>query len=665
MAAALVLALVTLVVYLVKAGSAQSGSPTTPGNAGSARDPGPAPNQVPAQAGLSVNDPRAFQGYTLIAPMTSTKTYLIDMEGKIVRSWESKYPPAHGACLLENGHLLRPGDLGSETRSFGAAAAAGGQVQEFSWEGEIVWDFRFFNERQLPHHDATKLPNGNVLMIVWDKKTAKEALAAGRRPILAGDSFLLPDSLIEIKPTGKTTGEVVWEWRLWDHLVQDFDKTKANYGNVSEHPELVNINFGEDALAPLIATKDGVDTLKSIGYLGANSSAGKPQRVNPDWTHFNSVAYNPELDQIVVSVHSFSEIWIIDHSTTTAEAASHKGGRSGKGGDLLYRWGNPRAYRAGKKEDQRLFAQHDAHWIPHGLPGEGHLLVFNNGMGRPGGNYSSVDEIVLPVDANRRYERRAGSAYGPERPIWSYAAPNRTDFYSMLISGAQRLPNGNTLTCTGTNGTIFEVTADKELVWRYANPASRSTGPRGLAMLPAEAAPGASDDSPQIVQIIPPSVHDQLKMSSEQKGEMEKLQTEATSKIEKILTSDQREQLAEALDDFGPDAMGPPAQPGQLLTSAVQEWLKLTPTQTKQVDSLQAEVDQTLRRVLTEEQRKQLKDMRELNRNGPGKVNSPGSGAGPPGRNSLFRAYRYAPNYPGLRDRDLKPGKRIEDLQPN
>ena len=95
--------------------------------------------------------------------------------------------------------------------------------------------------------------------------------------------------------------------------------------------------------------------------------------------HTNSVAYNPELDQIMLSIHEFSEVWIIDHGTTTAEAASHSGGRRGKGGDLLYRWGNPRAYRTGSNVDQRLFAQHCAHWIPAGLPGAGHMLVFNNG----------------------------------------------------------------------------------------------------------------------------------------------------------------------------------------------------------------------------------------------------------------------------------------------
>ena len=72
-----------------------------------------------------------------------------------------------------------------------------------------------------------------------------------------------------------------------------------------------------------------------------------------------------------MSVCAFSEFWIIDHGTTTAQAAGHTGGRRGRGGDLLYRWGNPRAYRAGTKADRKLFAQHNAHWIPKGLPGAG------------------------------------------------------------------------------------------------------------------------------------------------------------------------------------------------------------------------------------------------------------------------------------------------------
>jgi hypothetical protein len=322
------------------------------------------------------------------------------------------------------------------------------------------------------------LPNGNVLMIVWDKKTAKEAIAAGRRPGLV-DDYLLPDAVLEIKPTGKTTGKVVWEWHLWDHLIQDYDKSKANYGNVAEHPELVDINYSRDLLGPVARSKDGLAKLKSIGYAGSTKAAQQP--VNPEWTHTNAVAYNAKLDQVVLSVHGFSEIWIIDHSTTTDQAASHQGGRSGKGGDLLYRWGNPRAYRAGTAEDQQFFGQHSAYWIPEDYPGEGHLLVFNNGMGRTDANYSSVDELILPVNAKGEYTYQPGFAYAPKKPAWSYSAPGKSDFYSMIVSGAQRLPNGNTLICSGVDGTLFEVTPHKEMVWTYvkARPVGdfRSPGP--------------------------------------------------------------------------------------------------------------------------------------------------------------------------------------------
>src|SRR5262249_4316479 len=154
--------------------------------------------QPAVQLGLSVNEPGAFQGYTLIAPVKSTKTFLIDMQGRVVRTWESSSTPALGASLLENGHLLRsellPEALGS------SGPGAGGRVREFSWEGALVWDFKLTNDKQLPHHDVTRLPNGNVLLIVWDRKTIPEALAAGRRPDLVDRQLFLLDCLIEVKP---------------------------------------------------------------------------------------------------------------------------------------------------------------------------------------------------------------------------------------------------------------------------------------------------------------------------------------------------------------------------------------------------------------------------------------------------------------------------------
>jgi hypothetical protein len=406
------------------------------------------------------------------------------MEGRVVRTWESNYTAGQTAYLLENGHLLRAGQLRPEERLV-VGPAAGGRIQEFTWEGKLVWDFRFHNAKQVPHHDFARLPNGDVLLIVWEIKTAEETIAAGRRPESVDGPWLV-DSLIEIRPTGKAAGEVVWEWHVWDHLIQDRDPSKAHYGDVAAHPELIDINFGEtlaSEVARATPSPDTLKTLRSIGYVGSRIPRAGPG-ITPDWTHINAVAYNAELDQIMLTVRQFSEFWILDHGTTTAEAKGHTGGRSGQGGDLLYRWGNPQTYRAGSPADQQLFAPHDAHWIAQGRPGAGHVLVFNNGNGRPGADYSSVDEIVLPIDTRGRHTRKPGRADGPRKPVWRYTASNLTNFFAGFMSGAQRLPNGDTLICHGSRGTIFEVTPNQRIVWRYDCPVPNQPRSRELGIGP-------------------------------------------------------------------------------------------------------------------------------------------------------------------------------------
>lgn len=594
-----------------------------------------------SKVGLSINDPRAYQGYTLVAPLMDTKVYLIDMKGKVVRLWATECTPGASTYFLENGHLLRAGSLMGEEKKFGGGPGAGGRVQEFAWDGNLIWDYKFFNDKQLQHHDITRMPNGNVLMIVWDKKSPKDVRAAGRRPELLPDSHFLPDSIIEVKPTGKTTGEIVWEWHLWDHMVQDFDKTKANYGNVAEHPELVNVNQGEDVLAPSKTTKDQQKKLQSIGYVGAKTASGKRPRVSPDWTHCNGISYNPELDQIVLSVHSFSEFWVIDHGTTSKEAAGHSGGRHGKGGDLLYRFGNPQVYRSGDKKDRKLFGQHNAHWIPPGLPGAGHLLVFNNGNGRSDGNYSSVDELALPIDAQGKYARNAKGAFEPAKLVWRYTAPKKSDFYSFFISGAQRLPNGNTLICSGANGTVFEVAPDNEIVWKYVNPV-KGKDPRG----------GGAGKQPPLIDLVAPFVQDQLKMNDEQKKQLGGLQKDLIAELGKTLTDEQKKKLRQPLPGGQPNF----PQPGQIISAAKQASLKLSGEQKKQLRDLQKQADDKLNKIFTADQKKQFKEMRaNVGRGLPG--------GGPPNiGNALFRAYRYAPSYPGLAGKELTPGSSIEEM---
>jgi hypothetical protein len=369
---------------------------------------------------------RTINGQVLFAPYYSTTTYLIDNTGAINHTWSSAYQPFTSAYWLGNGTILRPISLSN-----------GGGVQKILWDGTLAWDYRYTAPGCWCHHDIRYLPNGNVLMIVWVTKTRTQAIAAGRNPNHLGNSFY-PDKIIEVNQTGPTSGNVVWEWNVWDHLIQDYDPSKANYGVVGDHPELIDINFG--------------DTFDF------------------DWLHTNSLDYNSTFDQILIDVHDFDEVWIIDHNTTTEEAAGHTGGHYGHGGDLLYRWGNPQAYRRGTSSDQKLFGQHDATWIKPGYPGEGHILVFNNGYNRPGAKYSSVDEFAPPVNSTGEYYLEPGSTYGPEDFSWDYTANPPTSFYSNVFGSAERLKDNDTLICSGIPGKFFEVTPDGTTVWQYTNP---------------------------------------------------------------------------------------------------------------------------------------------------------------------------------------------------
>ena len=371
-------------------------------------------------------------GYTLFAPMFSTTTYLIGIHGRLVHSWKSDHFPGLSAYLLEDGSLLRTVNIGDDSIFISEGLAGGFELRD--WDGELLWKYDYNSSLYSSHHDIEMLPNGNVLMIAWQRKSFEEAIDAG----LKVNRDLWPDSIIEVEQDGVDSGNIVWEWYLWDHLVQDYDSGKDNYGVVEDHPELVDINYPEGGLI--------------------------------DWTHTNSVDYNTKLDQIVISVRNFSEIWVIDHSTTTAEAAGHTGGNFGKGGDLLYRWGNPEAYQAGNTTDRKLFEQHDVQWILDGYSGAGNFLVYNNGTNRSDGDYSTVDEWSPPADSQGVYEYVSGQAYGPDSFEWTYVADNPTDFYSPNISGAQRQTSGNTLICEGALGHIFEVTSEGEIVWSYVNP---------------------------------------------------------------------------------------------------------------------------------------------------------------------------------------------------
>jgi len=392
--------------------------------------------------GLISYEPEQSQpGYNLVYPHNQSTVFLIDNCGQVVHKWEDDddLRPGNSAYLLPNGNLIKTARPFSFMGDAIWAGGGGATVEGRNWDNILQWSFTQNDATRRLHHDIAPMANGNVLMISWEKISMVEAVDNGRDPDSMTQNELWPDYILEYNPA---TGNVVWQWHAWDHLIQDFDPAKMNFGTVSDHPELINLNWDN-------------------------------HNGHPDWMHVNAIDYNEYLDQIVISVPYFDEIWVIDHSTTTQEAKGHTGGDYGKGGDLLYRWGNPVTYKQDVTVERQLFFPHDIHWIdPQATPTDinfGKMAVFNN---RVTSSTSSANIILTPFDTeSNQYIFNQQEMYGPEnfeRTITHPEAPVQAS--SNSVSGVQILPNGNALVCSGRWGFNFEITPEDEVVWEYVLP---------------------------------------------------------------------------------------------------------------------------------------------------------------------------------------------------
>jgi len=392
--------------------------------------------------GLLKNTPdQPAPGYNLFYPHNQSTVFLVDNCGQLVHQWtdDPDFRPGNAVEILPNGDVF----ICKRPKSFiGDAIWAGGggaTVDLRSWDNELKASITLNNDRFRLHHDIAPLPNGNVLMIAWALKDRAESIAAGRDTALLPQDEVWSEAVLEWDPVRDS---IVWEWHVWDHLIQDYDATKDNFGVVHDHPERININYDE-------------------------------HNGHPDWLHINGIAYNPVLDQFVLSVPYFNEIWVVDHSTTTEEAAGSTGGRAGKGGDLLYRWGNPAAYNRGDLSDKKFFFQHDIHWaFPDSQPGEegfGLMAVFNN---RVAGQMSLGHTFQTPVDTTTwSYTLGDTSAFGPLDVQETRTHPDTIiRSFSNSVSSVQVMDNGNWLFMAGRWGYAYEVSPAGEVVWEYITP---------------------------------------------------------------------------------------------------------------------------------------------------------------------------------------------------
>lgn len=360
-----------------------------------------------------------WPGYTLYSVSNSNTVYLVDTNGTTYHTWTMSNAGTGYSTYMEPG-----GTIVRTVRVTNGAFQGGGltgRCQKVDYNGTVIWDWTHSGSTFILHHDHHVLPNGNVLFIAYENKTPQEVSAAG----CASSITVQSEKIIEVQPTGATTGTIVWEWHLWDHLTQNVDPQKANYhSSISAHPELMNINYG----------------------------------IQKDWIHMNGLDYNAATDQILMSSHNMSEVYVIDHSTTTAEAASHSGGNSGKGGDFLYRWGNPQVYASGTNNDKVLKVCHDSHWIPQGCPNAGSLVAFNNdGISQ---QQSCIDIFDAPENGYL-FDLNPGPAYGPS----SYGTRIPCNGRSSNMSNSVQFPNGNTQICMATLGTIYEINPAGTVIW--------------------------------------------------------------------------------------------------------------------------------------------------------------------------------------------------------
>ncbi|MCX6232686.1 MAG: aryl-sulfate sulfotransferase [Bacteroidetes bacterium] len=348
--------------------------------------------------------------YTFYATQNTTQAKLVDTNGTVYKTWSLASSTAYSAYLLPKDTILQTVKVNGSIGGGGST----GKVRKVNWAGTTVWEYTVSDASTQMHHDVCPMPNGNVLLICYETKSAS--------PTTVGCSSTITvwsEKIIEVHPTGATTGTIVWEWHLWDHLCQSVypSVTSTYVTNVSQHPELMNVNYS----------------------------------IKQDWFHMNGIDYNAQLDQILVSSHANSEIYVIDHSTTTAQAASHSGGNSGKGGDFLYRWGNPATYGLSSTGNNSGFnVIHDAHWIPSNNPlYPNYMCAYNNNSG---GNVKIA--IWNPPYNGYNYTYTAGSIIGPTTVI----NPTIPAFTASDMGNSQQLGNGNELVCN-PQGSIYEVSS--------------------------------------------------------------------------------------------------------------------------------------------------------------------------------------------------------------
>jgi hypothetical protein len=286
-------------------------------------------------------------------------------------------------------------------------------------EGQIVHQWR--HPEGLQH--LKWLPNGHLLAHTLPPKSAEGAENIGG---CAG-------SLVELDHDSN----VVWEHR---DVYMHHDFLRLDNGNMlvirweKIPPEIAarvkggHVSEGDpdwmwgDVVREIDVAGETVREWRSWEHLSPDHHVKCPLESRKEWTHLNSIELTPDGDWLL-SFRLTSTVAIVDGTT----------------GDVRWRWGA-----------DKLSHQHNATWLD-----DGRILIFDNGCHRrEAPSFSQIVEV----------DRETGTVE------WSYQSVPILAFFSFMISGCERLGNGNTLITEGATGRLFEITPDGETVWEYVSP---------------------------------------------------------------------------------------------------------------------------------------------------------------------------------------------------
>ena len=388
---------------------------------------------------------KCWSGLTLIPTIARSSNargaVLYDMNGRMVQRWEGLY----GAF---DNKLLPGGDIFGTTRYTPGYWLDCENLVQMDWNGKIKWSFnrseeitdngvKIWSARQ--HHDFQR--EGNP---VGYYSPGQEPKLSGKTLVNSTQTRLLPDysphkladtKLLEIDEEGN----ILWSWSLFDHWDQ----------------------LGQETIAKLvhrdIPTFPGTDYVKmtycnNINYLGPNR-----------WYDAGDERFHP--DNIISDIRILNVSFIIDR----------------KSGDIVWRLGPDAEYSKELQDIGQIVGQHHVHIIPKGLPGEGNILLFDNG-GQAGLGKPSPCAPTGYYNATRGYSRVLEIDPVTMKIVWAYNDANfnyggniehlciDNRLFSAYCCGADRLPNGNTLISEFVNGRVIEVTPDSEIVWEFINP---------------------------------------------------------------------------------------------------------------------------------------------------------------------------------------------------